>query len=114
MDFLFILGAHWIGDYLLQTTRMATEKKHSFVWLGWHTLTYTAVLTAFSLALFPPEAGFKFILFNGLIHGITDLFTSRWAARYLDEPRIFFPILGFDQFLHLAALYSSYHYFFAV
>ena len=112
MNFLFILAAHWVGDYLLQTTRMATEKNHSLLWLARHTLTYTVVILGSSLLLFPITLGVKYTAINGLAHGITDFFTSKWAHRYQDEPRVFYPILGFDQFLHIATLYSSYHCFF--
>ena len=91
---------------------MATEKKHSLLWLARHTLTYTVVILSMSLVLFPIAISIKYTLLNGIAHGLTDYFTSKLAHRYHNDPRIFYPILGFDQFLHIATLYSSYHYYF--
>lgn len=110
MDFALIIVAHWIGDYLLQTTAMATEKSYRLKWLGLHVLTYTTTLLAVSLLLFPWKFALLFAVLNGLLHGSVDFFTSRLSRKYQHRPRIFYPILGFDQMLHMLTLYLTYLY----
>lgn len=108
MNFLVILGAHWIGDFLLQTSTMATKKHASLKWLFIHILTYTVVLLAISQLLFSWQVSLGFAVFNGAFHLVTDFFTSKLAARFVERPRIFYPILGFDQMIHVACLYWTY------
>ena len=38
----------------------------------------------------------------------TDFFTSKLASKYQDKPRIFYPVLGFDQMIHGLCLYLTY------
>jgi Protein of unknown function (DUF3307) len=101
---IVLFFGHWVGDYLFQTSNMAVQKSSSIKWLGLHVLTYTVTLSAFSFVFFPLGVWWKFVLLNGLLHGITDFFTSRIAKQYAGTPRVFYPILGFDQFIHLATL----------
>ncbi|MEM6361742.1 MAG: DUF3307 domain-containing protein [Bacteroidota bacterium] len=105
MTFSLLLLAHWIGDFGLQTSNMALNKSKSLKWLLLHVLTYTGVLLAFSAFLISLEDLIFFVAVNGLLHGITDFFTSKLADRYKDIPRRFFPILGLDQLLHTLTLY---------
>ncbi|MEM1408188.1 MAG: DUF3307 domain-containing protein [Bacteroidota bacterium] len=105
MIFSLLLLAHWIGDFCLQTSNMALYKSKSLKWLLFHVLTYTGVLLAFSTFLISLEDLAVFVGINGLLHGVTDFFTSKLAHRYKDIPRRFFPILGFDQLLHTLTLY---------
>ena len=108
MDFLTILFAHWIGDYLLQTSDMAIKKHKSIKWLLLHTLTYTVVLLAISQLVFSWQVGLGYAIFNGALHLITDFFTSKLASRFQDKPRVFYPILGFDQLIHISCLYWTF------
>lgn len=110
MEFTFILIAHWIGDYLLQTTSMATEKSYRLKWLSLHILTYSSVLFAFCLFLFSFEVALAYTLVNGFLHAGIDFITSRQSRKYQDRPRIFYPILGFDQMLHMLSLYLTFHF----
>lgn len=110
MDFALIIIAHWFGDYLFQTTAMATEKSYRIKWLGLHILTYSATLLLVSLILFPWWFALAYAGLNGLLHGVIDYFTSRLSRRYQQQPRIFYPILGFDQMLHMLTLYFTYLY----
>lgn len=108
MDFLIILFAHWVGDFLLQTTDMATKKHHSLKWLFLHILTYTLTLLIISQFVFSWQVGLGYAVFNGALHLITDFFTSKLSIKYKERPRIFFPILGFDQFIHMICLYWTF------
>lgn len=67
-----LICAHWWGDWRLQTGWMALEKsKH------WKPLTaHVAVVT---LLLLP--WGWKFALLNGVLHWLTDFFTSRYTSK---------------------------------
>ncbi|MEW7292176.1 DUF3307 domain-containing protein [Aquimarina sp. 2304DJ70-9] len=108
MNFVWILLAHWVGDYGLQTSKMAMGKSHHFKWLFLHVLTYTGVLLVCSLILFPLKVAIGFLLINCVLHGLTDFFTSKLTSKYRKNPRIFFPILGFDQLIHAITLYITY------
>ncbi len=108
MVFSLLLLAHWIGDYAFQTSKMATAKSQHIKWLAIHVMVYTAVLCVFSIFIFSIKLALLYTLINGVLHGITDFFTSRLAARYNETPRIFFPILGMDQFIHTITLYLTY------
>lgn len=104
-----LLFIHWVGDYLLQSNKMAVMKSQSIKWLTIHVLVYTAVLLVGVLLLIPfhvipIDHIATFILINGALHWITDLITSRIALRVVDTPRIYHPVIGFDQFLHAVAL----------
>jgi hypothetical protein len=108
MDFLIILVAHWVGDFLLQTQKMAVNKHKSMKWLGLHVLVYSIVLLVIGQVLFSWQVGLGYAVFNGLLHLTTDFITSKIAARYQKNPRIFYSILGFDQLIHSMCLYWTY------
>ncbi len=110
MMFIWILIAHWIGDYAFQTSKMAMGKSYNLTWLSLHVGTYTGVLFVCSLLLFPIKVAIGFFLINGILHGITDFFTSKLSSKYQKNPRIFFPILGFDQLIHMITLYLTFIY----
>ena len=108
MEFIIVLVGHWVGDYLLQTTNMATKKSISLKWLLLHILTYTLVLLITGNIVFSWQVGLGYAIFNGALHFITDFFTSKLARRYHDQPRIYYPILGFDQLVHIGCLYWTF------
>jgi len=95
---------HWVGDYLFQTTQMATTKSKSFKWLNIHVLVYTTTILVFSFFILSREIWWRFALLNGILHWITDFFTSKLANHYAGNLRVFYPIIGFDQFIHIATL----------
>ncbi len=108
MVFSLILLAHWTGDYAFQTSKMAVGKSQHIKWLAFHVLVYTLVLCVFSIFLFSIKLAIFYTLLNGVLHGITDFFTSKLAAKYNQTPRIFFPVLGMDQLIHTITLYLTY------
>jgi len=109
---LIILFGHWVGDFLLQGSTMAERKSNSLLWLTIHVLIYTATLGVFSFVLFDQNGLIDFLLFNGALHFLTDFLTSKLAAKYKLNPRIFFLVLGFDQLIHTVTLIGSMFFYF--
>ncbi len=117
---IVILFLHWLADFVCQSDWMAKGKSSSEIVLSVHILVYSLVmvigLNIFQAWLrFPATlnehvetAVWSFCILNGLLHWITDWFTSRatkrlWAAQ---QVHWFFVVIGFDQFIHLTCLLS--------
>ncbi|MCK6617213.1 MAG: DUF3307 domain-containing protein [Cyclobacteriaceae bacterium] len=109
-----LLFGHWVADFLFQTETMALRKSSSIKWLVLHVITYTVVLAAFCFGLLGWQDALYYAGINGLLHGFTDFFTSRLTTAYKDNRRIFFLIIGLDQFIHTATLVISLGYFMPV
>ena len=101
---LAALFLHFVGDFLLQSRRMATRKsKHtgalvSHAWVIW-------------LVMLP--FGFYFAVANAFLHGLQDHYVWRlYGKRFTRKGRgyhywndyWFYATIGFDQFLHAATL----------
>lgn len=108
MTFVWLMFAHWVGDFLLQTSEMATGKSKSFKWLTIHVFVYSAVILIVSIILFGMNKALPYTILNLLVHWGVDFFTSKLAAHYHEKPRVFYPVIGFDQFLHATTLYLTY------
>jgi hypothetical protein len=108
-----ILFIHWVGDYLLQTNEIAAKKSKSIVWLTFHVLLYAVallvgiLLMSIRTGMVPFNSIALFVGINGALHWITDLVTSRIVQRVVGNTRVFYLVIGFDQFLHAAALLST-------
>jgi hypothetical protein len=102
--FVIILISHWVGDYLLQFNAIANHKSHSIRWLTLHVLIYTSVLFAGALFIFSWEEGLRYCAVNAILHFVTDLVTGKFSSKYKSNPRIFYPIIGFDQLIHTVTL----------
>lgn len=112
---LFIL--HWIGDFVLQSHKVATEKSKDEVILTWHVLVYTTTVaigypltgvllnTLFGVWL-PSPILWAFAPVTFGLHFITDRFTSRWTAALWKQQRWhdFFVVVGLDQLIHIVSL----------
>ena len=108
---LLILLGHWIGDFVFQSSSMAKQKSHSLKWLTIHVMIYCLILFLTIVPVFGLLLAAKFIAINGALHWITDFFTSKLSVKHQDNPRIFYPILGFDQLVHTAGLIYTYEIF---
>lgn len=131
---LSLLVAHFIGDFLLQSDWMATQKSKQNAVLTLHALVY-------SLCFFP--LGWKFWLLTFYSHWATDWVTSRLTSRlwfvkrttagecwrtlepetpalpgvhqlqkaywvdYLPSRHWFFVTIGADQLIHMATLAAT-------
>lgn len=111
-----IFVAHFIGDYVLQTSWMAVNKSSSLKALCSHIAQYSGTLALISvwgfLAIdFTPasKALFVWILLNGLAHFVIDLITSRLgkAAKQAGKEKNFWLVIGADQLLHQLCLFGS-------
>jgi hypothetical protein len=105
-----LLFGHWVADFLLQSNTMAINKSTSLKWLSLHVLTYTAVISIFSFFLLSWQSALVFAGINGVLHWITDFFTSKLTTAYKDDRRNFFLIIGLDQFIHAATLIITFDY----
>ena len=117
---LFIIFIHWLADFHLQNEQMSMNKSKSNFWLTMHVLTYTFVTLLFwHFVLLQPTSNYEFMdyfmFFNFIFstHWVTDYITSRMTSKRYAEGRYhdFFVVIGFDQFLHFAQLFSAYYIF---
>lgn len=106
---IILLFTHWVGDYLLQFNIIAIHKSQDIMWLTVHVLIYTAVIYMAVIFRFTPEEAFYFCVANGLLHFATDFITSKLSSKYKDNPRLFYPIIGFDQLIHTVTLVTTVH-----
>lgn len=106
-QFLWLLAAHWVADFVLQTHWQASNKSKNNVALSRHVLVYTAIL---GLASFPLMVGniawLPFVVGNGALHFATDYFTSRWSSKLYAKQdwHNFFVVIGLDQLIHQTTL----------
>jgi hypothetical protein len=114
---LFVLVAHWYGDFLLQSDWMARNKSRDVGVLFLHVLTYTSAITVTAVCLFivfsgPLQVAIAWGVWNGVAHGIVDFFTSRASARYFSagDNHNGFVVVGFDQLAHQFCLVISLFY----
>jgi len=109
--FIIFLG-HWVGDFLFQTSKMAQQKRIGIKWLSIHVGVYSLVLFIFSLFFFDAKTAVLFAGVNAILHWVTDFFTSRLSAKFSYKPRVFYPIIGFDQFIHAVSLIYTFEFFY--
>lgn len=104
---IWILVAHFIGDFVMQTDAMAKGKSTSNVVLFHHITWYIIPLIFVSILL---NISAIWVVANGAAHFVIDYFTSRRSSRLWSEGRVhdFFVTVGFDQLLHYATLFGSY------
>ena len=98
---LILVFMHFVADFMLQNDYMAHNKSSNSWILSLHVGIYAVPFLIF---------GWQFALFNFVAHWITDFITSRitkklWA---MEESHWFFVVIGFDQALHMTALFGSY------
>lgn len=109
---MYLLSAHWIADFVLQSDWMAINKSKSWSALGSHILVYALVIGVSVAVLERSENLTKFVLLNSLVHFVQDAITSRVAAQLYETRRHdFFVIIGLDQVLHLSLLVWTASYF---
>lgn len=97
---VLLLALHFVGDFILQTDRVANGKSSDFGVLTEHVVLYAVPLAV----IFAEHPGF--VIANAVLHWSTDVWTSRltsrlWAA---GERHWFFTVIGLDQLIHGACL----------
>jgi hypothetical protein len=98
-----LLILHFIGDFILQTDKMALNKSKSVKWLTIHVVVYTIPFLLIN---------WLYALINGVLHWIVDYVTSRQAAMFhrKGQRSMFFKIIGLDQLLHGIILIFTYYW----
>lgn len=133
---IVITLVHFVSDFVLQTHEQASTKWNKVDALGQHVASYSLGITfgtgfllwfislvpIFHFQVAPPMRVTMFTLLvwggiNGVLHFITDYFTSKWVHRqYLVAPfkrtkfHDMFVLIGFDQFIHVATLIITWRY----
>jgi hypothetical protein len=127
----YIVVIHFISDFIFQAEEWATNKSKNIVPLVMHTFTYTLVWMIPGGFLFSSPCDFspifgrcadipKLFTFLGITfvaHTITDYFTSKVVSKKFAKGEYGSPIpnfgaftvIGFDQVLHYAQLFLTYH-----
>ncbi len=110
-----ILVIHFVADFVFQNDKMALNKSKSLYWLSIHVLVYTVVLFAgsfFAFRMFSPGMVAIYALANGVLHFITDFFTSKLTSRLAqrESKHWFFVAVGFDQLVHYVCLLTTYQF----
>ena len=127
----YIVVIHFIADFIFQAEEWATNKSKDLVALVSHTFVYTLVWLIPAGFLFSSPCdlspifgrcvdGYKLFPFLGITfvaHTITDYFTSRIVSKKFANGEYgspvpnfgAFTIIGFDQVLHYAQLFLTYH-----
>lgn len=110
--FVGLLFVHWLADFVCQTHWQASNKSKDNVALLRHVASYTAILAAFSWVLVPVGLGVwaAFVIGNGVLHFITDYFTSRASSKLYAKQdwHNFFVVIGFDQLIHQVTLAGTF------
>lgn len=113
-----ILIAHFVADWLLQTSWMAQNKWNQWRALSAHVAVYTLimVIAGFNLGIESSMiAGVAWGLLNGALHYWIDYITSKITHTYWDRKdfRAFFLAIGADQLIHYLILFWTYSIFFS-
>lgn len=108
LEFVVILWAHFIGDFVFQSDYHAKNKSKDALILAEHVLLYSIPFILIS-ALIPVSLMWIFV--NAIFHFITDFCTSKISSKLWSEnkPHYFFVTIGADQAIHLTTLFVSYY-----
>ena len=103
---LFLMLAHWVGDFVLQSDAIAKGKSKSLDVLFTHVLIYTGVMFWSACIVMPIQTAGRWVVVNAVLHFVTDFLTSKASARLFAKGDVHngFVVIGFDQFLHLVCL----------
>ena len=115
---ILLLIAHFVGDFVLQTRKIAEKKSKKPEIMLLHVGMYAVVLIAF-MNFTMGSAAVPFAILNAAFHGIQDWII--WNAyrdhrsptvlsEFWNDP-IFYEAIGFDQLMHTCVLIGTYHIF---
>lgn len=122
-EIFYILTAHWIFDFILQTDAQAKGKSSSMKDLLSHTGSYSMYWLMASCLLFGIQnihretswyiwTSIIFSTVTFICHTITDYFTSRLNKRLWEKGQThkFFISVGGDQLLHYTQLFLTFYF----
>ena len=100
---LVIIWLHFIGDFILQSNKMAQNKWNSIKWLGFHCITYSIPFFYF---------GIYFAFITALLHFTVDFITSKMTHYLWEKKELhwFFVVIGLDQAIHFTCLLLTLKY----
>jgi hypothetical protein len=114
----YIFFAHYMADFVFQTSWMATNKSKSLKALSAHIASYATVLMFFGFGFsWFTETSFllvaQYVLLNAGLHMATDFVTSKGSSWAFANQKIelFWSIIGFDQFVHNVTFVLTLAYF---
>lgn len=110
----YVLFCHWLHDFIGQnyffpSLEIGKNKSKDGSILFFHVLMYTLGMMAMLLPFVSFQESFLFAFMNGASHLVIDAITSRlssWAYSKQDF-KLFWTVIGFDQFLHVAILCAT-------
>lgn len=114
---LLILGAHFIGDFVFQSSWMAQNKSENWGALLLHTSIYTTVMSIIflraALLVDNLEGLGIFFVITFIAHTLQDKITSTLTSGFFTGKnwRMLFGTIGLDQFLHFVQLLITYKIF---
>lgn len=98
---LALVWLHFLADFVLQSDEVARGKSTSNKILLHHVCLYSIPFVFF---------GIVFALVNGVLHFVTDWYTSRVSSCFWKQEKrhAFFLVVGFDQAVHMSCLFLTY------
>lgn len=107
---IVILFAHWISDFVLQSTWMAKNKSIDNNALLSHVAVYTFGMFLAALWLMPLADAIAFSIITFGTHFLVDHVTSRITRRLWEKQDVhnFFVVIGLDQMIHYITLFGTY------
>lgn len=100
MDFYYLLLGHLLGDFTLQTNKIAKNKSSNLKWILIHSIIVTSIMLIFALPF-----GLNLIilvLINGLLHFLIDFYKAKLKPK---NPHIALLYFILDQTLHITIIY---------
>ena len=106
---MYIIIAHFIGDFILQSDYHALNKSTNNLVLFNHIMWYLIPFIPIGL-FFTIKYYFIWIILNGTAHYITDYITSRATSKLWQSGKRhwFFVVIGLDQAAHYSFLFLTY------
>lgn len=110
---LWVLFAHWIADFVCQTSWQAQNKSKNWNALFDHVIYYSIIVTFLIGITFTVDLSIKFSSIfwavTFLAHFFTDAITSRITSYLYNKKDYhnFFVVIGFDQILHYTQLFLT-------
>lgn len=103
IDLLLLCWVHFFSDFVLQTRKQAESKSSDNTQLFYHVSIYSIPFLIF---------GFYFAIVTGILHFITDYFSSKASKKAYEENNIkkFWIVIGADQSLHFSALFLVFYF----
>lgn len=101
MCFFYLLLGHLLGDFVLQTNKIAENKAKCWQWNAVHAAVVTGCMLLFSVPFGLWVVGF--VLLNGVFHYFIDLYKQKISKKYPLPGLVYFLT---DQFIHVLLIYA--------